>query len=97
MARNPRLQVEGGFYHVTPGQRRREDIFSQRRPSPPVLLDSRRDRAILNTGCMPIVLCPTISKQLIYISEEISAKAMFYVEQHFLSHSMQLADACVFQ
>ena len=33
--------------------------------------------------------------QLLYISEEISAKAMFYVEQHFLSHSMQLADALV--
>lgn len=31
--------------------------------------------------------------QILYISEEISAKAMFYVEQHFLSHSMQLADA----
>ena len=33
--------------------------------------------------------------QLLYISEEISAKAMFYVEQHFLSHSMQLADALI--
>lgn len=33
--------------------------------------------------------------QIIYISEEISAKAMFYVEQHFLSHSMQLADALI--
>jgi len=33
--------------------------------------------------------------QLIYISEEISAKAMFYVEQHFLSHSMQVADALI--
>ena len=31
--------------------------------------------------------------QILYVSEEISAKAMFYVEQHFLSHSMQLADA----
>ena len=30
--------------------------------------------------------------KLIYISEEISAKAMFFVEQHFLSHSMQLAE-----
>ncbi len=33
--------------------------------------------------------------QVLYISEEISAKAMFYVEQHFLSHSMQLADALI--
>ncbi len=33
--------------------------------------------------------------QILYISEEISSKAMFYVEQHFLSHSMQLADALV--
>lgn len=33
--------------------------------------------------------------QILYISEEISAKAMFYFEQHFLSHSMQLADALI--
>ena len=33
--------------------------------------------------------------KIIYISEEISAKAMFYVEQHFLSHSLQLADALI--
>ena len=33
--------------------------------------------------------------QILYVSEEISAKAMFYVEQHFLSHSMQLADALI--
>ena len=33
--------------------------------------------------------------QLLYISEEISAKAMSYVEQHFLSHSMQVADALI--
>ena len=33
--------------------------------------------------------------QLIYITEEISSKAMFYVEQHYLSHSMQLADALI--
>jgi predicted nucleic acid-binding protein len=32
---------------------------------------------------------------ILYISEEISAKAMFYVEQHFLSHSVQLADALI--
>jgi hypothetical protein len=33
--------------------------------------------------------------QILYVSEEISAKAMFYAEQHFLSHSMQLADALI--
>ncbi len=33
--------------------------------------------------------------QILYVSEIISAKAMFYVEQHFLSHSMQLADALI--
>ncbi len=33
--------------------------------------------------------------QILYISEEISAKAMFYIEQHFLSHSLQLADALI--
>jgi predicted nucleic acid-binding protein len=33
--------------------------------------------------------------KILYISEEISAKVMFYVEQHFLSHSMQLADALI--
>ena len=33
--------------------------------------------------------------RLIYLSEEISAKAMFFVEQHFLSHSLELADALI--
>ncbi len=33
--------------------------------------------------------------EILYITEEISAKAMFAVEQHFLSHSMQLADALI--
>jgi len=32
---------------------------------------------------------------IIYINEEISTKAMFLVEQHYLSHSIQLADALV--
>jgi predicted nucleic acid-binding protein len=32
---------------------------------------------------------------IIYISEEISTKAMFLVEQYYLSHSIQLADALV--
>ena len=33
--------------------------------------------------------------KIIYITEEISGKAMFYVEQHYLSHSMQIADALI--
>ena len=33
--------------------------------------------------------------RLIYLSEEISVKAMFYVEQHFLSHALELADALI--
>jgi predicted nucleic acid-binding protein len=32
---------------------------------------------------------------IIYISEEISTKAMFLVEQYYLSHSIQLADALI--
>ena len=33
--------------------------------------------------------------KIIYITEEISSKAKFYVEQHYLSHSVQLADALI--
>jgi len=33
--------------------------------------------------------------KMLYISEEISVKAMFFVEQHYLSHSIQLADALI--
>ena len=33
--------------------------------------------------------------KLLYITEAISAKAMFYVEQHYLSHMVQLADALI--
>ena len=32
---------------------------------------------------------------IIYINEEISTKAMFLVEQYFLSHSIHLADALI--
>lgn len=31
----------------------------------------------------------------IYVNEEISAKALFFMEEYFLSHSMQLADALI--
>jgi predicted nucleic acid-binding protein len=33
--------------------------------------------------------------KILYISEEISIKAMFFVEQHYLSHCIQLADALI--
>ncbi|PID41840.1 MAG: VapC toxin family PIN domain ribonuclease [Gammaproteobacteria bacterium] len=33
--------------------------------------------------------------KILHISEEISTKAMFYVEEYFLSHSLQLADALI--
>ncbi len=33
--------------------------------------------------------------KILYISEEISIKAMFFVEQHYLSHSIQLADGLI--
>jgi predicted nucleic acid-binding protein len=35
------------------------------------------------------------NSEILYISEEISIKAMFFVEQHYLSHSFQLADALI--
>ncbi len=31
----------------------------------------------------------------IFVNEEISAKALFYVEEYFLSHSMELADSII--
>ena len=35
------------------------------------------------------------NSKILYISEEISIKAMFFVEQHYLSHSIQLPDALI--
>ena len=35
------------------------------------------------------------NSKILYISEEISVKAMFFVEQHYLSHSIQLSDALI--
>ena len=35
------------------------------------------------------------NSKILYISEEISVKAMFFVEQHYLGHSVQLADALI--
>jgi len=33
--------------------------------------------------------------KILYINEEISTKAMFYVEPYYMSHSIQLADALI--
>ncbi len=33
--------------------------------------------------------------RILFINEEISTKAMFYVEQHYLSHSLEFADALI--
>lgn len=35
------------------------------------------------------------SAKILYINEDISAKAMFFVEQHYLSNSIMLADALI--
>ena len=35
------------------------------------------------------------NSKILYVSEEISVKAMFFVEQNYLSHSVQLADALI--
>lgn len=37
----------------------------------------------------------TWDARILYIDETISAKAMLYVEEHFLGHSLQIADALV--
>ena len=36
-----------------------------------------------------------LEAQILQIDEVVSGKAMFYVEQHFHSHSMRLADALI--
>jgi len=56
------------------------------------LVQGMRNKKELNTFRKAL---HTWNAQILYISEEISAKAMFYVEQHFLSHSLQLADALI--
>jgi hypothetical protein len=33
--------------------------------------------------------------QIIYLNEEVSSKAVFYIEQHFLSNSLEIADALI--
>ncbi|MBT3176916.1 MAG: type II toxin-antitoxin system VapC family toxin [Desulfobacula sp.] len=56
------------------------------------LVQGMRNKKELNSLRQALKIWNT---QILYVSEEISAKAMFFVEQHFLSHSMQLADALI--
>ena len=56
------------------------------------LVQGMRNRKELNSLCQAL---HAWNCKILYITEEISAKAMFAVEQHFLSHSIQLADALV--
>ena len=56
------------------------------------LVQGMRNKNELNTLRMALHGWNT---KILYISEEISVKAMFFVEQHYLSHSIQLADALI--
>lgn len=56
------------------------------------LVQGMRDKTELNTLRKSL---HEWNATTIYISEEISTKAMFYVEQHYLSHSVVIADALV--
>ena len=56
------------------------------------LVQGMRNKSELN--CLRRALRRWEAK-IVYLSEEISAKAMFYVEQYYLSHSLQLADALI--
>lgn len=50
---------------------------------------SRRELAALRTTLA------ALDAKILQIDELVSAKAMFYVEQHFHSHSLRLADALI--
>jgi len=56
------------------------------------LVQGMRNREELN--CLRRAFCAW-NCNVLYVTEEISITAMFMVEQHFLSHSVQLADALV--
>jgi len=56
------------------------------------LVQGMRNKSELNTLRRALHVW---NSKIIYISEDISVKAMFFVEQHFLSHSIQLADALI--
>ena len=56
------------------------------------LVQGMRNKKELNSLRQALKIWNT---KIIYISEDISTKAMFFVEQHFLSHAIQLADALI--
>ena len=56
------------------------------------LIQGMRDKNELNNLRRAL---HTWDSRILYISEEISVKAMFFVEQHFLSRAIQLADALI--
>ena len=33
--------------------------------------------------------------KILYVTEEISSKAMFFIEKHYLSHSLEIADSLI--
>jgi len=35
------------------------------------------------------------NSKILYINEDISTKAMFFIERHFLSHSLEIADSLI--
>ena len=56
------------------------------------LVQGLRNKNELNALRNSLKIC---NAEIIYINEEISTKAMFLVEQYYLSHSIQLADALI--
>ncbi len=56
------------------------------------LVQGMRNRAELDNLRKALLVW---NSKILYISEEISIKAMFFVERHYLSHSVQLADALI--
>jgi len=56
------------------------------------LVQGMRNRAELDNLRKALLVW---NSKILYVSEEISIKAMFFIEQHYLSHSIQLADALI--
>jgi len=56
------------------------------------LLQGMRDKQELKSFQK---MAKTWGIKVIYIDEEISAKALFYMEEYFLSHSMEIADSLI--
>ena len=53
------------------------------------LVQGMRNKNELNELPKALHVWNVWNSKILYISEEISVKAMFFVEQHFLSHSIQ--------